>query len=600
MYIPSNAFVYKGHSYYLFNKDMTWTEAKEYCENLGGHLVTITDENEQIVIEKLFYEKGTKNNYWLGGFKDDNDNWKWTTGEKIFYQNWGYEQPDNFTGEENSLMIYKNKNPLSPAQPRQWNDVNSDGTCNDETFFGKENFGFICEWDNEDNQDTNSERTFYLNQGYHQGDGYKYEGGLFVTNFNFDKNSNGENSISFDVYNTKDANGIVEYYDKNGKFISADIIEPHSVVIKDFSSWWEKAKNTFDSIAKYGFGDVPITHPSVSTQTRIEDVPTETSKIIVTNNQSESIYAYVYNMVDNFYNGFEIAKNLKSILGSYKEFKNGTSEALIDKTKGKITEQFVKKFQQALKDTVNDDKYETGISLIIKLDTYNIKEMVLNNFDFEKYLEDALEYALKNSGNIVLDQVTDIAYSVCSKLFEGNPALLGLDAITFIGNSLDSLSKVLTQKQLENSKPMIFQLGVSQSSESNNLAPLNDRYGYRGGNKNITDYVFGEKIEFFSDYSGFDFTDRDFKLKSSSGDLTIKNARDKIMDVAVNGNTVAYAYMASGSGEINGSGLSSLEVIIGGNNLANQIIAGSGGSSLWGGSGGNDVLTGGSGQLWKK
>lgn len=45
---------------------------------------------------------------------------------------------------------------------------------------------------------------------------------------------------------------------------------------------------------------------------------------------------------------------------------------------------------------------------------------------------------------------------------------------------------------------------------------------------------------------------------------------------------VAYAYMASGSGEINGSGLSPLEVIIGGNNLANQIIAGSGGSSLWG------------------
>ena len=65
---------------------------------------------------------------------------------------------------------------------------------------------------------------------------------------------------------------------------------------------------------------------------------------------------------------------------------------------------------------------------------------------------------------------------------------------------------------------MIFQLGVSQPSESSNLAPVNDSYDYSGGNKDITDYVIGEKIEFRSDYSGFDFTDRDFKLKSGSGD----------------------------------------------------------------------------------
>ena len=38
--------VYNGHSYSFFPSDLTWYEAKDYCESLGGHLVTISDENE--------------------------------------------------------------------------------------------------------------------------------------------------------------------------------------------------------------------------------------------------------------------------------------------------------------------------------------------------------------------------------------------------------------------------------------------------------------------------------------------------------------------------------------------------------------------------
>ena len=89
-------------------------------------------------------------------------------------------------------------------------------------------------------------------------------------------------------------------------------------------------------------------------------------------------------------------------------------------------------------------------------------------------------------------------------------------------------------------------------------------------------------------------------LNSGTGSLTIKNSRNKIIDVAVGGNTVAYAYLASYAGEINGGGISQLEVIIGANDGANVLVAGNGGSSLWGGSGSYgsgsyDTLTGGAG-----
>ena len=121
-------------------------------------------------------------------------------------------------------------------------------------------------------------------------------------------------------------------------------------------------------------------------------------------------------------------------------------------------------------------------------------------------------------------------------------------------------------------------------------------YTYSGGSQTISDYT-GEKVKWNADFTGLGFNNTDFLLYSSSGALTLKNVRDKVIDVADgNGNTVAYAFMASGGGTIDGSGFSPLEVILGGNNASNVIKAGSGGSSLWGGAGNTaDTLSGGGG-----
>ena len=122
-------------------------------------------------------------------------------------------------------------------------------------------------------------------------------------------------------------------------------------------------------------------------------------------------------------------------------------------------------------------------------------------------------------------------------------------------------------------------------------------YSYSGDNKVIENYSQGEKIFYQTDFTGIGFTDTDFSVNSSSGTLTIQNARDKVIDVSDSaGNTIAYAFLASGGGEINGGGASQLEVIIGANGNSNQITAGSGGSTLWGGAGDvQDIFIGGNG-----
>ena len=140
-----------GHRYQLFDSSMSWDEAKEYCESLGGHLATVTSAEEQEIIESLL-ANGTRNSYWLGAKLDEERSWKWLNGEEFSYGNWASGQPDNFCGVENALMVYREKNPRGSSGFGKWNDLCEDGTCNNESFFGKENFGFICEWDSTEEQ----------------------------------------------------------------------------------------------------------------------------------------------------------------------------------------------------------------------------------------------------------------------------------------------------------------------------------------------------------------------------------------------------------------------------------------------------------------
>lgn len=137
---------YKGHHYQIFDGGLEWDAAKSYCEGQGGHLVTIGSKGEQEFIESMLKNQGQRNSYWIGGTRSMSGRVSWIDGTPFNYTNWAKGQPDN--PRERALMIYKNANPKAPAHVLgTWNDLSSDGTFPGETFFGLNNFGFICEWD---------------------------------------------------------------------------------------------------------------------------------------------------------------------------------------------------------------------------------------------------------------------------------------------------------------------------------------------------------------------------------------------------------------------------------------------------------------------
>ena len=134
---------FKGHYYKVFDDGMTWKDAKKTCEDMGGHLVTITSIIEQEIVKNLVVAKGTKGYYWMGGFRNTNDNLEWITGENFSYSNWAYGDPNNEGGIENAVAVCHHQ-----RLEGKWFDISEFG--NSSGFYVIANSGFICEWDSYD------------------------------------------------------------------------------------------------------------------------------------------------------------------------------------------------------------------------------------------------------------------------------------------------------------------------------------------------------------------------------------------------------------------------------------------------------------------
>ena len=134
---------WNDHRYVLYVENeygKSWTDASDYCESKGGHLATITSEEEQEAVYGLVKDKGAKNVYWIGASSSSGTDFKWVTGESWGYTNWGSGEPNNpVGGNENYVQMYRDSG--------KWNDGENNGDPNLD-YWSLKNTGFICEWEN--------------------------------------------------------------------------------------------------------------------------------------------------------------------------------------------------------------------------------------------------------------------------------------------------------------------------------------------------------------------------------------------------------------------------------------------------------------------
>lgn len=126
---PKAVTSYNGHVYALYENLAYYDQAKELCNKMGGHLATITSNDENNAIGSLM-SNAAKSQYWIGGTRVNSNSWKWETGENFSYSNWNSGEPNNCDNVENYIVMRK--------ADKLWNDERSSGTnC----------FGFILEID---------------------------------------------------------------------------------------------------------------------------------------------------------------------------------------------------------------------------------------------------------------------------------------------------------------------------------------------------------------------------------------------------------------------------------------------------------------------
>ncbi len=135
-HIPTGAVEFNGHYYYVYEVDFvnSQAEATEYCKNQGGHLATITSQEENDFLYSYIAQEGYASAYF--GLSDtvSEGDWIWNSGEEVTYTNWHSGEPNSENPNEDYVMFYYKY---------------LDGTWNDGDFGGKTVKGgkaFICEW----------------------------------------------------------------------------------------------------------------------------------------------------------------------------------------------------------------------------------------------------------------------------------------------------------------------------------------------------------------------------------------------------------------------------------------------------------------------
>lgn len=132
-----------GHVYQVYEIEevTTWDQAKRFCEKQGGHLATITSQEENDFLYHYISECGIKTAYFGLTDAEQEGKWQWVTGEKADYTNWYPGEPNNEDDGENEAAFY-----FKDDSNGRWFDGKM-GTSNG----GK---AFICEWDHDDAAET--------------------------------------------------------------------------------------------------------------------------------------------------------------------------------------------------------------------------------------------------------------------------------------------------------------------------------------------------------------------------------------------------------------------------------------------------------------
>ena len=132
---PVEVLAFGGHRYQFSPEKLNWEEAKAKAAAAGGHLATITSQEEnQWVLDTFVTKLPGGLSLWLGGTNDNpTRQWTWITGEPFTFTAWGNQEPSGRT-DEPALSFSR--------MSMGWGDMNTNGIGQ-----ADRRGGYLIEWD---------------------------------------------------------------------------------------------------------------------------------------------------------------------------------------------------------------------------------------------------------------------------------------------------------------------------------------------------------------------------------------------------------------------------------------------------------------------
>ena len=129
----------------LVMADVSWTQARDLCEQRGGHLATVRTQEQLDEIIALARAQNARF-VWLGAFRGDSSTWYYVTGERMDFAVWDVGEPsavDNWDGTREDYLLLWDRTDLG-----DWcyNDQRNDPVTPYRNIYGGRT-AFVCEYD---------------------------------------------------------------------------------------------------------------------------------------------------------------------------------------------------------------------------------------------------------------------------------------------------------------------------------------------------------------------------------------------------------------------------------------------------------------------